>query len=44
MEIVGIVEDSAYRSLRDEKPATLYIPFGQAGDEFVRPNVLAVRA
>jgi predicted permease len=44
MEIVGIVEDAAYRSLRDEKPPTAYIPFGQMGDDFVRPNVLAVRA
>jgi predicted permease len=43
VEIVGIVEDVAYRSLRDEKPPTAYLPFGQA-DDFVRPNVLAVRA
>jgi putative ABC transport system permease protein len=43
VEIVGIVEDVAYRSLRDEKPPTAYLPFGQ-GDDFVRPNVLAVRA
>jgi ABC-type antimicrobial peptide transport system permease subunit len=43
MEIVGIVEDAAYRSLRDEKPPTAYIPFGQMGDDFVRPNVPLVQ-
>jgi ABC-type antimicrobial peptide transport system permease subunit len=44
VEIVGVVEDAAYRSLRDAKPATVYLPFGQGSDDFVSPSVLAVRA
>ena len=30
VEIVGVVEDAAYRSVRDPVPPTLYFPFAQA--------------
>jgi len=43
-EIVGVVQDAAYRSLRDAKPPTVYVAFGQENAEFVTPNALAIRA
>ena len=38
------MHDAAYRSLRDAKPPTVYVPFGQVNDDFVTPNAIAVRA
>ena len=43
VEIVGLVEDAVYRSLRQDPPATLYLPLAQLPDP--RPEVaVAVRA
>jgi predicted permease len=33
VEVVGVVGDAKYNSLREEPPPTVYLPFGQ-GDEF----------
>lgn len=45
VEIVGVVEDVAYRSLRDERPATMYLPLLQIEDEFMTGStVIGLRA
>src|SRR5262245_24612934 len=36
-EIVGVVADAVYRSLRDPIPATMYVPLAQFDDSPVRP-------
>jgi predicted permease len=45
IQIVGVVEDASYRSLRDPKPPIVYLPQAQVDDDFARSStVLAVRA
>jgi predicted permease len=44
-EIVGVVQDAAYSSLREAKPATVYLPLLQADDDFLfGSTVLTLRA
>ena len=33
LEIVGVVENAVYRSVREPPPATIYLPLAQEGDE-----------
>ena len=45
MEIVGVVEDAAYRNLRDPMPPTVYLPMAQLPADNVFPNgAVSVRA
>jgi predicted permease len=43
LEVVGVVEDSAYRSVRDELPPTVFLPMAQADDVF-KGGAISVRA
>jgi predicted permease len=44
-EIVGVVEDAAYRNLRDPMPPTVYLPMAQLPPDSVFPNgAVGVRA
>jgi putative ABC transport system permease protein len=45
VEIVGVAEDAAYRSLRDERPPTMYLPLLQLEEGFMTEStVIAVRS
>jgi putative ABC transport system permease protein len=45
MEIVGVVEDAAYRNLREPMPPTVYLPIAQLPADNVFPNgAVSVRA
>jgi hypothetical protein len=45
LQIVGVVEDMSYRSVRDDKPPTVFLPLAQAGDESLPPfAAVSVRA
>ena len=45
MEIVGVVEDAAYRGLREPMPPTVYLPIAQLPADNVFPNgAVSVRA
>jgi predicted permease len=43
LEIVGVVENSAYRSVRDELPPTVFLPMAQSEDVF-KGGSISVRA
>ncbi len=43
LEVVGVVEDSAYRNVRDELPATVYLPMAQS-EEVFKGGAISVRA
>ncbi len=43
LEIVGVVQDSAYRSVRDELPPTVFLPMAQSEDVF-KGGSISVRA
>jgi ABC-type antimicrobial peptide transport system permease subunit len=43
LEIVGVVEDSAYRSVREELPPTVFLPMAQS-DEVFKGGTISVRA
>ena len=44
VQIVGVVKDSKYGSLREKSDNFLYVPYDQAGDEFTRQCTFFVRA
>ena len=44
LQIVGVVEDMSYRSVRDDKPPTVFLPMAQAGDELQAFATVSVRA
>ena len=44
LRIVGVVEDMSYRSVRDEKPPTVFLPLAQAVDELQAFVTVSVRA
>jgi ABC-type antimicrobial peptide transport system permease subunit len=44
VEIVGVVKDSKYGSLREKSGNFIYVPYDQAGDEFTRQCTFFVRA
>jgi putative ABC transport system permease protein len=43
-EVVGLVEDAVYRSVRLDIPPTMYFPFSQIGDDAPSSFALSVRA
>ncbi len=43
MEVVGVVKDSKYGSVREKAERFLYTPYAQGGDDFLRQSAFFVR-